>query len=67
MLDKEIELQNEQLEELELLKEQVANLIKEKNEIKKLNAIQSRIINKGANHDFFRRYIKEDEIISQIV
>ena len=36
MLDKEIELQNEQLEELELLKEQVANLIKEKNEIKKL-------------------------------
>ena len=30
MLDKEIELQNEQLEELELLKEQVANLIKEK-------------------------------------
>ena len=67
MLDKEIELQNEQLEELELLKEQVANLIKEKNEIKKLNAIQSRIINKGANHDFFRRYIKEDEIISKIV
>ena len=67
MLDKEIELQNEQLEELELLKEQVANLIKEKNEIKKLNAIQSRIINKGANHDFFRRYIKEDAIISKIV
>lgn len=67
MLDKEIELQNEQLEELELLKEQVANLIKEKNEIKKLNAIQSRIINKTVNHDFLRKYIKEDEIISKIV
>ena len=68
MTDKEIEiLKKEYLEELKSLNDQIEELIKEKNEIKKLNAIQSRIINKGANHDFFRRYIKEDEIISKIV
>lgn len=58
MLYKDIEL---------LKKEQVKKLNKEKKKLKKLNDAQSRIINKIVNHDFLRKYIKEDKTISKIV
>lgn len=68
MLYKEIEiLKKEYLEELKSLNDQIEELTKENKKLIKLNAIQSRIINKTVNHDFLRKYIKEDEIISKIV
>ena len=68
MLYKEIEiLKKEYLEELKSLNDQIEELTKENKKLIKLNAIQSRIINKTVNHDFLRKYIKEDEIISKRV
>ena len=68
MLYKEIEiLKKEYLEELKSLNDQIEELTKENKKLIKLNAIQSIIINKTVNHDFLRKYIKEDEIISKIV
>ena len=40
---------------------------KEIKEIKKINSIQARIINKIVNHETLRTYIEEDEIIFNIV
>lgn len=67
MLDKDIELQKEQLQELELLKKKIKDLEKQKKKLKKLNDAQARIINKSVNHEFLRKYIKDDELISKIV
>ena len=68
MTDKEIEiLKKEYLEELKSLNDQIEELTKENKKLIKLNDTHARIINKTVNHDFLRKYIKEDEIISKIV